>query len=103
VAKCKQSASSWEAAVPGRRRTLEAASLGRATANTLPARPFWRLGEPSNAPGRRWFGVRPAPVLQQLVGPELRLVGHLGTLGDPVAEVHVRQLQLPGLLDLPQH
>ena len=45
---------------------------------------------------------RPRPVDQALDRPEVALVGHLRALCDLVAEVEVRQVQMPALLDLPQ-
>ena len=35
--------------------------------------------------------------------PKAGLVIHFGAGGDPVAQVHIRQFELPCLLDLPQH
>ena len=46
---------------------------------------------------------RPLSIAQQLVWLELRFVGHLWALCNPIAQIHVSQTKRFGLCDLPQH
>ena len=110
---------------PGRPR---AAGLRRRAAGAAPGGAALAAGAPAEAAGRRrgrgrrralaqrglrrlsgrvWQGGsrRRLPAARRAApgGAELGLVGHLRALRDPVAQVDVRQLQLPRLLDLPQH
>src|SRR5437868_760215 len=82
-------------------------SMTAMTASTM--RPGWSR----QAGQQRWrhrlvdrakrSSVFPDAVVQNLVWREAGLVGHLGALRDPVAQIQMAELEFPGLLDLPHH
>src|SRR5436190_16221500 len=62
-----------------------------------------RVTSKSMASGPGGVGGTPLAADQELVGSELRLVGHLAAPVDPVTEVDMGQTELARLLDLPEH
>src|SRR5947208_9416973 len=62
-----------------------------------------RVTSNSMASGPRRVSGPPLAADQELMGSELRLVGHLAAPLDPVAEIDMGQAELARLLDLPEH